>query len=360
VNQKISTWQDFLVWLRGDSVRHVEDVTLGNGYAVASLGNTTHSEADLLDGKSIVESYYASLPKDDQLLFQSQHVVSTRLLDISLGVLRVTLFVSAGDSALYVQPLLDDQDDNSAIYRVPADVAARVFQPGSLLFLGGPYKSQTGLSFRRAILDALALYPESRVALIGSPVLYDVRSQHALVLPLHVGQQRDSVSFQRAVQTAIDIRSDIIAIDSGNITLDVFEELLRAAEMGALVIATYRTRNAVQGLVDLSTLFPDDRFQHLWGRFLSVFTGIISLDVVPGRLPGMVFQCPDTLFSAVGITQALLRLDVMRLRAFQEQRDYPESISRNIILRDYRNDRAITAETHDAHLVREPVLLPRV
>lgn len=161
-----------------------------------------------------------------------------------------------------------------------------VEQPSGLLILSGPAGSGKSTSIA-SLLETINQTREKHIVTIEDPIEFLFEDKKSTINQRELGV--DVYSYVAALRHVTQQSADIIYI--GTIR---DEETMRAAitatEMGAFVVTTFHTVNAVQAITRIVNFFPPYLHEEIRMQLSIILKGVISLRLLPridrpGRIP---------------------------------------------------------------------------
>lgn len=360
---RLATWRSVVEWLQNILTRDpehagIESFICGKGVASFTTAKQTHGADAYFDGEGIVQSFMDELSQEDKEAYAARRVLSLRVLVPEIGILRCFLIRSANRDILQVRVLSNDPEEASAFEFSPTLQSLLASRSG-ILIVGGPKGSGTTSAYGAMMRTAVANHSDDLIVTIGSPVVHDFQYGHGQVLPINIGIRQDVTRYRDAIRQASDMHARVIGIDGGIGEYEAFAEAVKAAESGALVIATFRTRSAVHGIQSIYTNIPAAVREHVWSSFVHEFLGMIALDLVPSRYTGHVNQAPDMILASPRVVPMLMNLDEQALRKYQNDRT-ADSCFRDNVLADLVTRSEIDGKTAMQYSIEKDALRSRI
>lgn len=162
---------------------------------------------------------------------------------------------------------------------VPPVVKELLNRPRGLILVGGPTgcgKSTTLAS----MVDYINSNRRCHLITIEEPIEYLHRHKMSIVNQREIGI--DSRSFSSALAAALRGDPDVIMVGELPDT-DTIELAISAAEMGALVLASFRAPSIIYGLERLIEVFPVERREQVRVQLATNILAAISQNLVPRK-----------------------------------------------------------------------------
>lgn len=129
-----------------------------------------------------------------------------------------------------------------------------------------------------AMIELINRSDYKHIITIEDPIEFVFKQNKCLINQREVGMH--TPSFATALRSALREDPDVIMV--GEIRdRDTAEMALKAAQMGALIVATLHTRNAYETVNRLITLFPADQRTNVKNQFSDVCQGVICQALLP-------------------------------------------------------------------------------
>lgn len=131
-----------------------------------------------------------------------------------------------------------------------------------------------------SMLEAINEFRSEHVITIEDPIEYIFHNKKSLFSQREVG--RDTLSFSRAIRSAMREDADIIMI--GEIRdAETMEIAMSLAETGHLVFSTLHTAGSVQTLSRIIQFFPSDVGAQIRTRIADSLIGVLSQRLIPRK-----------------------------------------------------------------------------
>lgn len=129
-----------------------------------------------------------------------------------------------------------------------------------------------------AMIELINKSDYKHIITIEDPIEFVFKQNKCLINQREVGMH--TPSFATALRSALREDPDVIMV--GEIRdRDTAEMALKAAQMGALIVATLHTRNAYETVNRLITLFPADQRTNVKNQFSDVCQGVVCQALLP-------------------------------------------------------------------------------
>lgn len=136
---------------------------------------------------------------------------------------------------------------------LPVALREAAHADSGLVLVAGPPASGRHTTIH-ALLESINRRDRRHIVSIERPVVFDLRSRVSMVHQIHVGD--NAPSFAAAIGTAVSAGANVIAVDAVDDS-EAGKLVVRAAEAGALVLATITAHSVTDALGRMLDLFPE-------------------------------------------------------------------------------------------------------
>ena len=201
-----------------------------------------------------------------------------------------------------------------------------------------------------ALIDYINRTREQAILTLEDPIEYVFEDARSMVLQREIGTH--TASFAAGIKSAMRENLDVIFVGEMR-GLDTIEQVLRAAEMGHLVISTLHADDVLACISRIVGSFPPDEQDRIRQSLSSVLEGVLFQRLVPtasgGRTPAIESIWPNT-----AVRSILRGGDITKLGSYigksAGNRNYRES------LQDLMNEGRITHEVFSDQMANLPIV----
>lgn len=201
-----------------------------------------------------------------------------------------------------------------------------------------------------ALLDYINRTREQAILTLEDPIEYVFQDRRSMVLQREIGNH--TASFSDGIKSALRENLDVIFVGEMR-GLDTIEQVLRAAEMGHLVISTLHADDVIACISRIVGSFPPEEQGRIRQSLSSVLEAVIFQRLVPtasgGRAP-----CVESIWPHTAVRSIMRSGDVTKLGSYigksAGNRSYRDS------LQELAQAGTITRETLSAQLANLPIV----
>ncbi len=206
--------------------------------------------------------------------------------DPDIGRFRVNIFRQRGTSALVARHVCYDIKGFKELV-LPEDLLKKICEESKGLFLvcgpAGSGKSTTIAS----MIEYINSRAEKHVVTIEDPIEFLFTDQKSIINQRELGI--DVHSYGEALKHVTQQSPDIIFIGNTR-DLETMRAAISATELGAFVLTTFHTVNAIQTIIRIVNFFPPHLHDEVRIQLSVILKGIFSLRLIPrkdgqGRIP---------------------------------------------------------------------------
>ncbi len=224
--------------------------------------------------------------EDKRARFQENMGVDFIHVEPDVGRFRVNMFVQRGSPALvarHVRTEIRSFDQLS----LPEEVLSKFCTECSgLVLLCGPAGSGKSTAIA-SMLEVINQGQHKHIVTIEDPIEFLFTHKQSIINQREL--EVDVPSYPDALKHVTQQSPDIIYI--GNIRdVDTMRAAMTATELGAFVVSTFHTINAVQTLTRIVNFFPPYLHEEVYSQLSTLLKGVVSLRLLPrkdgqGRIP---------------------------------------------------------------------------
>lgn len=200
-----------------------------------------------------------------------------------------------------------------------------------------------------SMLDAINQSREVAMLTLEDPIEYIFQDKRSMVFQREVGLHTES--FASGIRAALRENLDVIFVGEMR-GLETIEQVLRAAEMGHLVVSTLHADDVIACISRIVGSFPPEEQQRIRHSLAGVLEGIVFQRLLPKAKGGRV-PCVETLFPNTAVRSIIRGGDLTKLGSYLGRsagnRSFKES------LQELLNSEAITRETYSEQMGNLPV-----
>ena len=197
-----------------------------------------------------------------------------------------------------------------------------------------------------SFLEHLNQNSEKAILTLEDPVEHVLFDKRSLVIQREVGAHIQS--FAAGVRSALRENLDVIFVGEMRDN-ETIEQVLRAAEMGHLVITSLHAEDTLSAITRVIGTFPDNAQPRIRQALASTLVGVLYQRLLPkvggGRVP-----CVETLWVNTAVRTILRVGDLSKMASYVGRatggRSYRDSLA------ELGRDRLISTETQDAEIAR--------
>jgi len=233
------------------------------------------SITDFLLGTEARKEYYAK-NLDMDFIYQEK----------GLGRFRVNLFTQRGTPSIVIRHVTDDVKSFEAL-NLPIEVCKKFSEePRGLILVCGPAGSGKSTSIA-SMINYMNDREAKHIITIEDPIEFLFRDKKSVVNQRELGI--DVASYPVALRFVTQQSPDVIYIGTIRDS-ETMRAAISAAELGALVLSTFHTINAVQTIERIVNFFPPYLHAEVRMQLSLLLRGVISLRLLPradgkGRIP---------------------------------------------------------------------------
>ncbi len=203
-----------------------------------------------------------------------------------LGRFRVNVFIQRGTPALVARHVRGETR-NFLELNLPAEVLTKLCEECSgMVLLCGPAGSGKSTTIA-SMLDLINETQQKHIVTIEDPIEFLFTHKKSVINQRELDS--DVLSYADALKHVTQQSPDIIYI--GNIRdVDTMRAAITATELGAFVVSTFHTINAVQTLTRIVNFFPPYQHEEIFLQLSAVLKAVVALRLLPrsdgsGRIP---------------------------------------------------------------------------
>jgi len=206
--------------------------------------------------------------------------------DEELGRFRINMFTQRGTPAIVARYVHSDVK-NFEDLNLPVEFFQRFCDQNKGLFLVcGPAGSGKSTSIA-CMVEEINQTQSKHIVTIEDPIEFLFKDKKCLINQRELGL--DVYSYPAALKHVTQQSPDIIFIGNTR-DLETMRAAITATELGAFVITTFHTVNAVQTIIRMVNFFPPHLHDEVRMQISLILKGIISLRLMPrkdgkGRIP---------------------------------------------------------------------------
>lgn len=197
-----------------------------------------------------------------------------------------------------------------------------------------------------SLLEHHNLTAEKAILTLEDPVEYVLADKRSLVFQREVGVHVHG--FSEGVRSALRENVDVIFVGEMRDT-DTIEQVLRAAEMGHLVVTSLHSEDPLAAITRVIGSFPENAQPRIRQALASTLSGVLFQRLLPkvggGRVP-----CVETIWPNTAVRTILRVGDLSKLASYVGKAT--GGLSFRDCLVELARKRLITSETHDTEMAR--------
>lgn len=246
----------------------------------------------IIDPKPVTKEEVVALA-DFLLANDAQREQYAKNLDIDfihnepdVGRFRVNIFTQRGTPSV-VARFVTDKVITFEELNLPAQLCKQFCdEPRGLVLVCGPAGSGKSTAIA-SMIEYINAMREKHIVTIEDPIEFLFKDQKCLINQRELGI--DVFSYPSALRFVTQQSPDIIFIGTIRDT-ETMRAAISAAELGALVLSTFHTNNAVQTIERIVNFFPPYLHQEVRMQLSFLLKGVLSLRLLPrkdgkGRIP---------------------------------------------------------------------------
>jgi len=203
-----------------------------------------------------------------------------------IGRFRINIFAQRGTPALVARHVHYNVK-NFRELNLPEELLKTFCEEASgLVLVCGPAGSGKSTTIA-SMIDYINVTSEQHIVTIEDPIEFLFESKKSIINQRELGV--DVLSYANALKHVTQQSPDIIYI--GNIRdVDTMRAAINATELGAFVLTTFHTINAVQTLTRIINFFPPYLHDEVRLQLSNILKGVVSMRLLPrldktGRVP---------------------------------------------------------------------------
>jgi twitching motility protein PilT len=200
-----------------------------------------------------------------------------------------------------------------------------------------------------ALLNEFNRKRELAILTLEDPIEYVFEDQSSMVLQREVGAHTET--FASGIKAALRENLDVIFVGEMR-GLDTIEEVLRAAEMGHLVISTLHADDVFACINRIIGSFPTEEQSRIRQSLSSVLEGVVFQRLLPSSSGGRV-PCLETIWPNTAVRSIIRGGDITKLGSYIGKSAGNESFRES--LQDLLNAGKITREVFVEQMANLPV-----
>ncbi|MCR4336939.1 MAG: PilT/PilU family type 4a pilus ATPase [Candidatus Omnitrophica bacterium] len=206
--------------------------------------------------------------------------------EAGVGRFRINIFTQRGQPALVARHIHTEVQNFHDLH-LPEDVLKRFCDEASgLVLVSGPAGSGKSTTIA-SMLSYINQTREKHIVTIEDPIEFLFQDQKSLINQRELGV--DVLSYPAALKHVTQQSPDIIFIGAIR-DVDTMRAAIGATELGAMVLTTFHTVNAVQAINRIINFFPPYLHDEVRMQLSIILKGIVSLRLLPlqngeGRIP---------------------------------------------------------------------------
>ncbi len=265
-----------------------------------------HGRVQILDSQMItIEEMTAItnflLATEERKKYFAQHMdIDFLYQEPEIGRFRINIFKQRGTPAIVARHVYT-QIRSFEQLNLPIDFCKKVCEESKgMVLLCGPAGSGKSTTIA-SIIEYINLTAQKHIVTIEDPIEFLFQDKKSIINQRELGI--DVHSYTIALRQVTQQSPDIIFIGStrDQATMDA---VINATELGAFVLTTFHTINAVQTIHRIVNFFPPHLHEEIRIQLSLILKGIISLRLIPrkdgkGRIPA---------FETMAVTPTIARL----------------------------------------------------
>ncbi len=251
-----------------------------------------HGKVEIIDPQVISKEEMQEITEfllgseDRKILFNKNHDLDFIHQEPGIGRFRVNVFKQRGSPAVVARHVYSSTRSFEEL-NLPTDLFKRFCDESKgLLLICGPAGSGKSSAIA-SMVDYINANLEKHIVTIEDPIEFLFQNKKSIINQRELGI--DVFSYPVALRHVTQQSPDIIFI---GVTRDeaTMRALISATELGAFVITTFHTVNAIQTIHRIINFFPPHLHDEVRLQLSLILKGIISLRLMPrkdgnGRIP---------------------------------------------------------------------------
>ena len=203
-----------------------------------------------------------------------------------VGRFRINIFTQRGTPAIVARYVTDEVATFESL-NLPVSLCKQFCEePRGLILVCGPAGSGKSTTIA-SMVDFINTTTEKHIVTIEDPIEFLFKDKKSLINQREMGI--DVYSYPTALRFVTQQSPDIIFIGTIRDT-ETMHSAISAAELGALVLSTFHTINAIQTIERIVNFFPPYLHAEVRMQLSLLLKGVISLRLIPrkdgkGRIP---------------------------------------------------------------------------
>ena len=199
---------------------------------------------------------------------------------------RVSIFMQRNSPSMVIRNVIPHAKKFEEL-NLPVDILKKLsLETRGLILLTGSAGSGKSTTIA-SMIDYINVTSEQHIVTIEDPIEFLFESKKSIINQRELGV--DVLSYANALKHVTQQSPDIIYI--GNIRdVDTMRAAINATELGAFVLTTFHTINAVQTLTRIINFFPPYLHDEVRLQLSNILKGVVSMRLLPrldktGRVP---------------------------------------------------------------------------
>ncbi len=234
-----------------------------------------------------------------------------------IGRFRINIFIQRGTPAIVARHVHSNIKSFNEL-NLPVKFCKLFSEEAKGLFLVcGPAGNGKSTAIA-SMIEYINSIHEKHILTIEDPIEYMFQDQKSIINQRELGL--DVLSYQDALRSITQQSPDIIYI--GNIRdVETMKAAVTATELGAFVMTTFHTVNAVQTLIRIINFFPPHLHEEVRMQLSLILKGTISLRLLPrkdgsGRIPAF-----ETMVVTPTVSRLIREGRIQEIQNFIDQGD---------------------------------------
>jgi pilus retraction protein PilT len=275
-------------------------------------------DAEPIDREEIFEIADSLLvsEKRREIFAQSQDIDFIHI-EPNIGRFRLSVFRQRGTPAIVARHVSSHIKTFEAL-NLPADLCRQFCQENrGLILLCGPAGNGKSTTIA-SMLEHINQNFEKHIVTIEDPIEFLFESKKSIIHQRELGL--DVPSYPQALRHVTQQSPDIIYIGVIRDT-DTMQAVMNATELGALVVSTFHTTNAIQTIERIVNFFPPYLHDEVRRQVSLILKGVIAMRLVPlkdksGRMPAC-----ETMVVTPTISRLIREGNIKEIQRFIDEGD---------------------------------------